>query len=66
MAGLLIGSPCCPRHFGKQKIGDFLKIKLKETSIKHPEDNVWYDSRIPIYTCEGCGKQYAIERVNKT
>ncbi|KKL86585.1 hypothetical protein LCGC14_1943270 [marine sediment metagenome] len=63
--GIELLSPCCHYHYAKQKEGNVLKVKLKEHSLKHPEDEVWYDSSIPVYTCGKCKKQWAMERVNK-
>ena len=57
----------CPSCGGLaiQKENDFLRVKLKEFSLKHPEDDIWYESNLPVYTCSKCKLQFAIERVNK-
>ena len=57
-------SPCCREHYAKQKEGDALRVKLKEHSLKHPDDEIWYESHLPVYTRGECGKQWAITRIN--
>ena len=44
---------------------DYLKVKLKQFNLKNPSDEIWYDSILPVYTCQGCGKGWVAERVNK-
>ena len=63
--GIELCSPCCNGELCLKKEYDELKVKLKSHSLKHPEDEDWYDSSLPVYTCKKCGKQWAIERVNK-
>jgi hypothetical protein len=62
--GITLYCPFC-RGFATKKEYDYLKVKLKEHSLKHPDDDNWYESTLPVYTCEHCGKQMAIELVNK-
>lgn len=63
--GIQLFSPCCNNSLCTKKEYDELPVKLKEHSLKHPQDEVWYKSNIPVYTCLECGKQWAIERVNQ-
>ncbi len=63
--GITLYCPGCGELSALKKEYDELKVKLKENSIKHPEDDVWYDSSLPVYTCQKGGRQWAIERVNK-
>lgn len=63
--GITLLSPCCHSHYAKQKEYDKLEVKLREHSLKHPNDVVWYVSSLPVYTCQKCGKQWVIERVNQ-
>ena len=62
--GITLYCPACGKLKAVNKEYDELKVKLKEHSLKHPEDETWYDSSIPVYTCQECKKQFAIERVN--
>ncbi len=63
--GITLYCPSCGELSALKKEYDELTVKLKQFSLKHPEDDIWYDSHIPVYTCQKCGKQFAIERVNK-
>ena len=63
--GIELCSPCCPDSMALKKEYDALKVKLRLFDLKHPTDNNWYDSELPVYTCQKCKKQWAIERVNK-
>ena len=63
--GIDLYSPCCPNSLCRQKEYDKLIVKLKQSNLKHSEDENWYDSNLPVYTCVKCGKQWVIERVNK-
>lgn len=63
--GIDLYSPCCFNSLANQKEYDKLKVKLKQHSLKHQEDDIWYESELPVYTCVKCGKQWAIEGVNK-
>ena len=60
--GITLYCPSCGELACLKKEYDELKIKLK-MSIKNSGD--WYDSSLPVYTCQKCEKQFAIERVNK-
>lgn len=55
--------PDCGTYTALNKEYDKIDIKLKLFSIKHPDDDVWYDSYFPVYTCSFCKKKWAIERV---
>lgn len=61
--GITLCCPSCGKLTALKKEYDELKVKLKQHSLKHPEDNLWYDSNLPVYTCEQCEKKWAIERV---
>lgn len=61
--GITLHCPSCGEFSALKKEKDFLPVKLKVGEIRHPND--WYDSNIPVYTCQKCEKQFAIERVNK-
>ena len=63
--GITLYCPRCGKLTALKKEYDELTVKLKEQSLKHPEDNVWYESHLPVYTCQSCKTQWAIERVNK-
>ncbi len=62
--GITLNCPHC-KGLATQKEYDFLEVKLKQHSLKHPEDEIYYDSNLPVYTCKDCKKQFAIESVNK-
>ena len=64
-SGMRYFCPNCGKDSCHRKKTDFLKIKLKEFSLKHPEDNIWYDSHLPVFKCELCKSQFVIEWVNK-
>lgn len=61
--GITLYCPSCGKLSALKKEGDFLPVKLKTGELKHPND--WYDSKFPVYTCQGCKNQWAIEQVNK-
>ena len=63
--GITLYCPGCGKLTALKKEYDELKVKLRTFSLKHTEDEDWYDSSLPIYTCSDCGKQFAIESVNK-
>ena len=44
---------------------DKLKVKLRVYELKHLGDEDWYDSSLPVYTCQSCEQQWVMERVNK-
>ena len=58
--GITLYCPGCGKPTAIKKEKDELKVKLR-MSLKHPED--WYDSNIPVYTCQECKRKWAIERV---
>ena len=60
--GITLICPNCA-NLTIQKEYDKLTVKIKNQSLKHPED--WYEYHIPVYTCKSCKQQWAIERVNK-
>ena len=62
--GITLYCPGCGKLTALKREYDELKVKLKLHSLKNPEDDVWYDSNLPVYTCDDCKKQWAIERVN--
>ncbi len=59
--GITLHCPSCGEYSALKKEYDELKIKIKNQSLKHPED--YYDSIIPVHTCGKCNKKFAIERV---
>jgi transposase len=59
--GITLICPSCGEYSALKKEYDELKVKIKNQSLKHPEDYVDYS--IPVYTCQKCGKKFAIERV---
>ena len=61
--GITLHCPNCGKRTALKKEYDFLPVKLKVGELKHPND--WYDSHLPVYTCQDCKSQWAIERVNK-
>jgi len=63
--GITLYCPSCGELSCLKKEYDELKIRLKELSLKHQEDENWYNSSIPVYTCSDCKKSFAIEKVNK-
>lgn len=63
--GLRLHCPSCGKLKSIQKENDYLKVKLKYHSLKHQENDEWYESSLPVYTCEECRLEFAIERVNK-
>jgi len=63
--GITLYCPSCGKYTALKKEYDELKVKLKQNSLKHPEDEIWYNSSLPVYTCQSCGRQWAIERMNK-
>ena len=62
--GITLACPTCGKFTALKKEYDELKVKLRRFSLKHPRDEDFYDSSIPVYTCSKCKKQWAIERVN--
>ena len=62
--GICLYCPSCGKLKAIKKEYDFLKVKLKEHSLKHSEDEIWYDSSLPVYSCQGCKMQFVIEKVN--
>ena len=63
--GITLYCPGCGELKAIKKEYDELEVKLKEFSLKHPEDEDWYESSLPVYTCQSCKKQWVIDRVNK-
>ena len=63
--GITLYCPGCGKLTALKKEYDELKVKLKEFHLKHPTDESWYDSSLPVYTCKDCKRQWAIGRVNK-
>ena len=55
--GIQMKSLCCPDKYMQHLEYDYLKVKYKS-----PIGKDWYDSRIPVYTCE-CKRRWAVERV---
>ena len=58
--GITLHCPSCGKFTALKKEYDELKIKLK-----HADDDNWYDTSFPVYTCQDCGKQWAMERMSK-
>lgn len=59
--GISFKSICCQNKYMQHKEYDYLIIKLP-----HPiNKGNFYDSRIPVYTCEECKKKWAVERCVK-
>ena len=66
--GITIYCPSCGELDALKKEYDYLAVKLRLYNLKHQEDiewYEWYDSSIPVYTCQKCNKRFAIEQVNK-
>lgn len=61
--GITLYCPFCGELKALKKEYDALTVKVKNQSLKHPED--WYETNLPVYTCSGCKKQSVIEQVNK-
>ena len=63
--GITVYCPSCGGLSALKKEYDELRVKLRRFSLKHPDDEDWYDSGLPVFTCQKCNKQWVIERVNK-
>ena len=61
--GLCLYCPNCGERTALKKEYDFLPVKIKVGELKNPND--WRDTQFPVYTCQNCKAQWAIERVNK-
>lgn len=48
-----------------KKDNDKLTLKVKENSLKHPEDNNWYEKNFSVYLCNRCENEWIIEKVNE-
>ncbi len=59
--GITLHCPSCGEYSALKKEYDHIKVKKNNQSIKHPQD--YYDYEFPVYTCQKCGKRWAIERV---
>ena len=61
--GITLYCPSCGKLTALKKEYDELKVKLKQHSINHPEDDIWYDSSLPVYTCADCKQKWTMEKV---
>ena len=62
--GITMFCPHCGKFSAVKKEHDALRVKLKLFDLKHPKDETWFPSELPVYTCDKCCRQWAIERVN--
>jgi len=63
--GITLYCPNCGGLKAVKKEYDKLKVKLRVYELKHLGDEDWYDSSLPVYTCQSCEQQWVMERVNK-
>jgi len=63
--GITLRSVCCKYSYMIKKETDYLQVQLRRFELKHSEEAIWYESNLPVYTCQKCKKQWVVERVNQ-